>query len=65
MDRKQSKTITRPIGERLMSANNLIQHFLEERYQQSLRGELNNNSTDHTGNVCLNEFIGVPMKVVA
>jgi hypothetical protein len=65
MDRKQSKTITRPIGERLMSANNLIQHFLEERYQQSLRGELKNNSTDRTGNVCLNEFIGVPMKVVA
>jgi hypothetical protein len=48
-----------------MSANSLIQHFLEERYQQSLRGELKNNSTEKTGDVCLNEFVGMPMKVVA
>ena len=65
MDRKQSKTITRPIGERLMSADNLIQHLLEQRYQQKLSGELKNNSTEHTGNVCLNEFIGTPVRVVA
>lgn len=65
MDRKQSKTITRPIGERLMSADNLIQHLLEQRYQQKLSGELKNNSTDHTGNISLNEFIGTPVRVVA